>query len=74
MSIALIIALVSFEERCIATFPIKTNLLRGEQVSQKSDSHKKCIHDLKNSCKIIHNTLYTFVSYRIDSTLGARHH
>lgn len=44
MSIALIIALVSFEERCIATFPIKTNLLRGEQVSQKSDSHKKIVY------------------------------
>lgn len=44
MSIALIIALVSFEERCIATFPIKTNLLRGEQVAKKSDSHKKTMY------------------------------
>lgn len=38
--VALIVALVSSEERCIATFPVKTNLLKGDQVSEKSSSHK----------------------------------
>lgn len=63
MSIALIITLVSFEERCIATFPIKTNLLRGEQESKKSDSLKITvymimIHDEKTDAKlpVIHYT------------------
>lgn len=40
VSVALIIALVRFEERGIATFSVKTNLLRAEQTSKKSDSHK----------------------------------
>lgn len=49
--IALIVALISSEERCIATFPVKTNLLKGVQVSEKSSSHKggemeKIIHTI----------------------------
>lgn len=38
---ALVIALISSQERCIATFPIKTNLLEGEEVLMMTDSHKK---------------------------------
>lgn len=75
VSIALVIALVSSEERCIATFPIKTNLLRGEQVlvSVTPIKGRNYVHNVKNRCKIICNPWYTFASHRIDSAFGARH-